>query len=86
MALPDHTWRDASYLRLKEIYASYSLKSDFLSNVVGISNILVYATGNNIFTWTKLIENDPEIIFDNTYRHGHYPVMRRFTLGLNFSF
>ncbi len=83
LGIPGRTWRDASYVRLKEVYAGYNFKSHFFENLVGISNFQVYFTGNNLFTWTPLIEGDPE---RKDFRYGFYPQMRRLTLGLSFSF
>lgn len=83
LGIPGRTWRNASYLRLKEVYIGYSFKSDFLKNLIGISNLQVYFTGNNLFTWTPLIEGDPE---RKDFSQGFYPQMRRFTAGLSFSF
>jgi len=76
-------WRDASYLRLKEIYAGYNFNSKLLKNLAGISNVLFYATANNLFTFTPLIEGDPE---RKDFYSGFYPQMSRLNLGLKFSF
>ncbi len=83
LGIPGRTWRDASYIRLKEVFASYTFKSEALKRVLGMSNLQVYLTGNNLFTWTKLIEGDPE---RKDYSQGFYPQMRRYTVGLSFSF
>ena len=83
LGIPGRTWRDASYLRFKEIYMGYKFRSRFLQNLIGISNLQVYASGNNLFTWTPLIEGDPE---RKDFQYGFYPQMRRYTVGLSFSF
>jgi TonB-linked SusC/RagA family outer membrane protein len=83
LGIPDRTWRDASYLRFKEIYLGYTLSSRFLQNVAGISNVQAYITGNNLFTWTPLIEGDPE---RKDFQYGFYPQMRNIKVGLSFSF
>lgn len=83
LGIPGRTWRDASYLRLKEVYIGYRFKSTFLKNLVGVSNLQLYLSGNNLFTWTPLIEGDPE---RKDFSQGFYPQMRRFTAGLSFSF
>jgi len=81
--IKDRFWRDASYLRLKEVYAGYTFNSAFLKRTVGVSNLLVYATGNNLWTLTRLIEGDPE---RKDFKTGFYPMMASLKLGLKFAF
>jgi TonB-linked SusC/RagA family outer membrane protein len=80
----DHFWRDASYLRLKEIYAGYNLNSGFLKQLAGISNMLIYINATDLLTFTKLIkEFDPEI---KSFGGGWYPQLSRYNLGVKFAF
>ncbi len=65
-------WRNADYLRLKEVYASYTFNSKLLKRVIGTSNLVFFVTGNNLATWTKLIEGDPE---RKDFNQGFYPQM-----------
>jgi TonB-linked SusC/RagA family outer membrane protein len=76
-------WRNADYLRLKEIYAAYSFKSARLKKFAGINNMQFYATATNVITFTKLIEGDPE---RKDFQQGFYPQMSTFNLGLKFGF
>jgi len=76
-------WRNADYIRLKEVYMGYNFDSKFIKKVTGISNILVYATGNNLLTLTQLIEGDPE---RKDFLEGFYPQMLSAKIGLKFSF
>ncbi len=76
-------WRNANYIRLKEIYAGYTFNSATLKHYAGISRVKVYATANNLITFTKLIEGDPE---RKDFQQGFYPQMSRFTVGVNFDF
>jgi len=76
-------WRNADYIRLKEVYLGYNFDSKFLKKTTGISNILVYATGNNLLTLTQLIEGDPE---RKDFLEGFYPQMLSAKIGLKFSF
>lgn len=77
------SWRKADFLRLKEVYIGYTIHSAKLKNLMGISAVKVYATGNNLLTFTSLIEGDPE----NTYLiYGNYPQMMSVKLGLQVSF
>jgi TonB-linked SusC/RagA family outer membrane protein len=76
-------WRNADYLRLKEIYVGYNFNSDLLKRFAGVSNINVYATANNLITFTKLIEGDPE---SKDFQRGFYPLISSFIFGLKFNF
>jgi hypothetical protein len=81
--IKDRYFRDASYLRLKDIYLGYNIKSSMLSNSMGISNLLVYISGSNIFTITPLIEGDPEA---TTFYQGYYPQMTTLRGGVKIAF
>lgn len=72
-------FRKADYIRLKDLYLGYTFKTESLSKVVGISNLLVYATGSNLFTITPLIEGDPEA---TNFYQGYYPQMAAVRLGI----
>lgn len=81
--LVGRTWRNADYLRLKEVYIGYNMKSKTLKYAFGINNLNIYATGNNLITFTKLIEGDPE---RKNYMDGFYPQMVSAKLGVKVSF
>jgi len=81
--LAGRVWRNADYIRLKEVYVGYNIKSKTLKKTVGINNVLIYANGNNLITFSKLIEGDPE---RKDFLAGFYPQMLSAKLGLKFSF
>jgi hypothetical protein len=81
--IEDRIWRNADYLRLKQVSAGYTFNSEFLKRNAGISNLRVYITGNNLLTFTKLIEGDPE---RKDFSAGFYPQMTSLKLGAKFSF
>lgn len=76
-------WRNADYLRLKEVYLGYNYNSKALKQAIGISNVLIYANGYNLLTFTDLLEGDPE---RKDFLQGFYPQMTSIKLGLKFSF
>lgn len=77
-------FRNASYLRLKDVYLGYTFKKiGFLKNALGVSNLLVYAAGSNIFTITPLIEGDPEA---TNFYQGYYPQMSSYRMGVKIIF
>jgi TonB-linked SusC/RagA family outer membrane protein len=81
--LMGRSWRNADYLRLKEVYIGYTLKSKLFKDAIGVDNINIYATGNNLFTFTSLLEGDPET---KDFLMGFYPQMISAKLGIKVSF
>ena len=74
--------QDASYMRLKNLELAYSFKPAILSKI-GASQLRVFATGQNLVTFTKLHNVDPE----NTDGNGwYYPAMAVYNFGLNIQF
>src|SRR5665648_73326 len=55
----DFWLRDASYLRLKNIQISYPISGAYL-NKVGIKQIKIFANAQNLLTFSKFKEFDPE--------------------------
>ncbi len=70
--------QDASFLRLASLTLAYDVPKPII-NRVGITNLRIYTTGNNLTTWTKYKGYDPE-------NGDWYPTARMFVLGLNLGF
>lgn len=83
IAVEKRFWRKADYIRLKEVYAGYQFESRLFNKLAGIDNLQVYATGNNLWTLTNLIEGDPE---RKDFQQGFYPQMTTLKLGVKFNF
>ncbi|WP_137402996.1 SusC/RagA family TonB-linked outer membrane protein [Echinicola rosea] len=80
---PSDFWlEDASYIRLKNAEIAYNFQSRFL-NRLGVTNLRVFANGNNLLTWSDMVNFDPEA---PAGRGGFYPQMRVYNLGLNVRF
>lgn len=78
------TWwyRDASYLRLKNIELGYNMSSNWVKSL-HLSTIRLYIQGENLHTWDKVKFWDPEV----TGRSGsRYPISSTYTFGLNVTF
>jgi TonB-linked SusC/RagA family outer membrane protein len=76
-----YSYRDYSYIRLKNVELSYSVPKRIL-NKFSVSNFQVYINGNNLITWSSLDKRiDPE-----TGGSGSYPIVRTYTTGLRLSF
>ena len=77
------SWRRADYLRLKEVSVGYTWSGPKIRQALGVRALKVYATGNNLLTFTDLLEGDPE----NKYLvWGQYPQMMTVKLGIQVSF
>jgi TonB-linked SusC/RagA family outer membrane protein len=76
-------WRNADYLRLKDIYAAYTFNSAFLNRVAGVEGLNIYATANNLLTFTKLVGGDPE---RKDFATGFYPLMVTVKFGMKVVF
>jgi len=78
------TWwqRDASYLRLKSVELGYTLPKS-LTTRVKIQTLRVYASGFNLYTWSKFKYWDPELGSGNGAK---YPIQKTFNLGVNVNF
>ena len=73
--------QDASYIRLKNITLGYNVPKNWLQKV-GINKLRLYVTGENLFTFTNLIDGyDPETLNNLTY-----PITKKISLGLNLTF
>lgn len=84
--------QNAAYLRLKNITMGYSFSPSILSRVK-ISSLRLFASGQNLLTWTKLSKAfDPETIGDDpdtNTSNGNgfvYPIQKTFTVGMDLTF
>jgi TonB-dependent starch-binding outer membrane protein SusC len=83
-AYSDFWLLDASYLRLKNLQLSYSFPTDVIKNI-GLSNLVLFVNGQNIFTISDMKDFDPEKnIKGNDYYE--YPSIKTYSAGLNIKF
>ncbi len=83
--------QDASYIRLKNLSLGYSIPVRILSNVPAIKGLKLYASGENLLTFTSLWENfDPELAdIRGSGRIGDsraYPLARTMSFGIKIQF
>lgn len=83
---------DASFLRLKTLTLSYTLPQSLIRKISPsrISNVRIYVTGENLYTWTNYSGFDPEIDSGNPLLTGFdrisYPRTRSVIFGLSITF
>lgn len=91
-----HSWavEDGSFIRLNNVNIGYTLPAKLTSNV-GVSNLRVYVTGNNLHLWTKYTGYDPEVSTTRSSAYAaltpgvdysSFPRSRSYTFGLNVTF
>jgi TonB-linked SusC/RagA family outer membrane protein len=84
---------DGSFLRLKSVTLAYNFPQRLLSDIK-VQNLSIYATAQNLLTFTKYSGFDPEV---NAYGvnsrgtefgvdYGTYPQTRQIIFGLNITF
>ena len=81
---------DGSYLRLKTVAIGYNVPFDKLKRV-GIRTLRIYASGQNLITWTRYSGYDPEVSNYQTALtpgadYSPYPRARTLTIGANVTF
>ncbi|WP_448699329.1 SusC/RagA family TonB-linked outer membrane protein [Mucilaginibacter sp. AW1-3] len=90
---PARWLRDGSYLRVRNVTLGYNVPS-LLTRKAHISSVRLYATAQNLFTFTHYVGYNPDV---NVYSGGgtnnelrlmgidyaSYPLTRTFTFGIN---
>ncbi|MCR5077375.1 MAG: TonB-dependent receptor [Prevotella sp.] len=80
---------DGSYFKIKQIQLGYSLPKTLLSKIA-VSNLRVYMSLDDFFTFTKYKGFDPEAASNATsgmgIDKGGYPLSKKFVLGVNIEF
>lgn len=82
---------DGSYLRIKTVTLAYDVPSSLLQKV-RVSNLRLYATAQNLFTFTRYTGIDPEAnsygstVTDLGFDYAAYPQYKTFMFGINLSF
>jgi TonB-linked SusC/RagA family outer membrane protein len=82
------TLEDGSFLRLKTVQLSYNLPNKLIKN---ISNLQIYASAQNLFTWSNYSGMDPEVSTKNSiltpgFDYSAYARNRILTMGLKIAF
>ncbi len=87
----DRYVEDASYLRIQNVTLGYTIPGQLLSKIK-VNSFRLYASAQNLKTFTKYSGYDPELgsinnsaIFMNI-DNGRYPVPKTFTVGVSVEF
>lgn len=80
------TWlQDASYLRVKNVTLGYTVPKDLITRL-HISQLRVFASATNLFTFSRYVGFDPEMDRDLTTGGAEYPQSRTMAAGINIVF
>ncbi|MBB6498385.1 TonB-dependent receptor [Pedobacter cryoconitis] len=91
LAISDRYLESGSYLRIQNVSLGYNLPASFI-NRVKLSKLRVYASVQNLYTFTPYKGYDPEIgsanqnVFLTNIDLGRYPIPRTITFGINAEF
>jgi hypothetical protein len=91
LEISDRYVEDGSYVRIQNVTLGYSLPNSLISKAK-LSRVKVYASAQNLFTFTKYSGYDPEIgslnqnVLLSGIDNGRYPSPRTFSFGLNVEF
>lgn len=83
LAIPDITWKRSDYFSVKEVMLSYQFSGPGIKRVLGVKHLAVGLTCNNLYTFTNLIDVDPQRMTTATC---YYPTMRVLKLNVNLAF
>jgi TonB-linked SusC/RagA family outer membrane protein len=89
--ISDRFVESGSFLRIQNVSIGYNVPKTFIQKA-HLSNLRVYISAQNLYTFTKYSGYDPEIgAFNQSITlmnvdNGHYPNPRSFTAGLNVEF
>ncbi len=87
----DRFLEDGSYLKIKNVSLGYTFPEDMVSKI-HIERLKIYATVQNMYTFTKYSGYDPEVgamdqnVLLTGVDNGRYPSARTYTFGLNVTF
>ena len=81
----DRFLTDASYLCLQNFSVAYNLPKNWVSRL-GIGNIRLYVTGDNLWTWSKRQGLDPRQSISGSITSAYYAPMRTVSGGLSITF
>ncbi len=89
-APPNTLWvEDGSYLKFRDIKIAYNFQDKILDKI-GVANLKLYVSGQNLITLTDYSHYDPEAAWErapvNGWDRGVYPSTKSVTFGLKANF
>lgn len=75
---------DASFIRFRALTIGWAVSGAWLKSIRPLTGIDLYASVQNLYTWTRWTGFDPED--NNNIAQFEYPTPRNFNLGMHFTF
>ncbi len=73
-------FRNTDYMRLKNLEIGYNMPSS-VNKILGLEGLRIYFSGQNMLTFTKLEDYDPE-----TNGYSQYPPVKVYNVGISLTF
>lgn len=77
---------NGDYFRIKNVTLGYTIPQSRLGRLRDGASLRIYATAENLLTFTKYSGMDPEVGAGAVIDNGTFPVPRTFSVGLNLNF
>ena len=74
----------SDFIRLKNLTFGFTLPKEWTSRI-GLDNVRLYASGNNLWTWARYDQYDPEAVSAGSAIWGT-PPLKTMTFGININF
>lgn len=86
-ATNDFLLTNARYLKIRNAQLAYQIPSSIVKKI-GVKGIRVFVSGQNLYTWTKVLYRDPENFQRRAPQASYnvYPTSRLYNLGINIDF
>ena len=81
----DHVIQDASFVKLRELSASYELPDQWMGRA-GITGATLSVAGRNLATWSDYNGIDPEVGLGGALDQGLIPPLTQFVTTLSLRF
>ena len=81
----DYWLFDASYLRLKTAEIAYTFPQTWVKSV-GLENLRIYLNGNNLYFWSRMLDDREGSFLGGSSSEGSYPTVKRVNLGVEVTF
>ena len=83
----DRDVEKVNYMKLRTLTLGYSLSKKW-SKKIGMEELRIFVSGENLLTWTNYSGMDPETVSITTGEdmQENYPLARKYTLGLTLKF
>ena len=78
---------DGTYIRLRNFELAYTFDKYPFFKKIGVQNLRIFVSGNNLLTFSKMKDFDPEAPnIDPDNNAYYYPQMKSYNVGLSIEF